>query len=174
MEIWVLLIIAIRSKLPEAVENMEKRIMKFALNPLMPTVKQSEIVCDLINKKNMLVNLKVLSDRIEEHLEEEKLNLLKSFLSERERVHTYCLKNKCDPTEFVRKIFDYAKEGVAPLEALRLNREKMEKDYSDLMLVSMTMLTIKRMLALVSASAIPYGAMITLKQYDNKSTASAV
>lgn len=146
MEIWVLLIIAINGKLSEAVEAMERRIMKIALNPNMETRHQSELVSDLINKKNMLVNLKVLYDRIEEELEEGKLSFLKAFLSERVSVDEYCLKNRCDPTEFVNRIFEYAGEGSAPLKRLRLTVGKMEEDYSFLPIVYMTFSMIKKML----------------------------
>ncbi len=149
MEIWVLLIIAVKSKLGEAVENVEKKIMQIALNPYMQAKIQSSKISELINKKNMLVNLKVLYDRIEENIDAEKLVFLRRFLSARENVDEYCLKNRCDPTEFANNVLSFANEGSIPLKKLRLTVGKMEEDYSSIPLVYMTLLMIKRMLSTV-------------------------
>jgi hypothetical protein len=147
VEIWVLLIIAIKSKLYEAVQRTDKKIMHIALNPNMQASRQSAIVSDLINKKNMLVNLKVLYDRIEEKIDESKLKVIKDFLYAREDVDEYCLKNTCDPIAFTNMVLSYANEGADVLRGLKLTVGKMEEDYMSLPLVYMTLLMIKRMLA---------------------------
>lgn len=145
MEIWVLLIIAIKSKLGEAVKNMEKKIMRVAFNHSMPAEKQSRIVSDLINKKNMLINLKVLSDRIEESLEKSKLDIIKEFLSAREEA--YSIENKRTRGEFIELVLSLADEGAQPLRALKLTVGKMEEDYLSLPLVYMTLMMIRRKLS---------------------------
>jgi hypothetical protein len=145
VEIWVLLIIAIKSKLGEAVKNMEKKIMRVALNHSMPAEKQSRIVSDLINKKNMLINLKVLSDRIEESLEKSKLDIIKEFLSAREEA--YSIENKRTRGEFIELVLSLADEGAQPLRAIKLTVGKMEEDYLSLPLVYMTLMMIRRKLS---------------------------
>ena len=146
MEIWVLLIISIRNKLEEVVARAEKRIMKVALNPSIDAFKQCEIVSELINKKNMLVNLKVLNDRICEALSEEKLEFIKEFLSIREDVDEYCLKNTTSPSALINTALTYAEEGALPLRQLGFTVGKMQEDYGSFPLVAMNMAVIKRLI----------------------------
>ncbi len=146
MEIWVLLIIAVKSKLHEAVKRTDKKIMHIALNPNMQAKRQSSMISELINKKNMLVNLKVLYDRITEKMDVNKLKVIKDFLQTRESIDEYCLKNTCDPITFINTVLSYANEGADILRGLRLTVGKMEEDYMSLPLVYMTLLMLKRML----------------------------
>jgi hypothetical protein len=111
----------------------------------MPAEKQSRIVSDLINKKNMLINLKVLSDRIEESLEKSKLDIIKEFLSAREEA--YSIENKRTRGEFIELVLSLADEGAQPLRALKLTVGKMEEDYLSLPLVYMTLMMIRRKLS---------------------------
>lgn len=149
MEVWVLLIISIRNKLKDAVEKAEKKIMAIALNPTMSAQMQSSLISDLINKKNMLVNLKVLGDRIEEGLDRDKYLYVKDFVDARENTHEYCLKYRCNPSEFASTALAYANEGADVLRKLRLTVGKMEEDYLSLPLVYMTLMMVKRMLSVV-------------------------
>ena len=144
MEIWVLLIILIRNKLDQAVIRAERKIMKVALNPTIDALKQSAQVCDLINNKNMLVNLKVLYDRIEMVLQGEKLDFIKEFLAIRDDVDEYCLKRRTTPSALIDKVLSFANEGSLPLKNLGITVGKMEEDYGSLTLVAMSMAALKR------------------------------
>jgi hypothetical protein len=123
--------------------------MEIALNPNMQAKIQSSLLTDLIDKKNMLVNLKVLNDRIEENLDKEKLDFIKDFVGTREKIDEYCLKYRCNPSQLANKALAFANEGAEILRNLRLTVGKMEEDYLSLPLVYMTLMMIKRMLASV-------------------------
>ena len=147
VEIWVLLIIFIRNKLDELVFRAERKIMKVALNPTVDALKQSARVSELINNKNMLVNLKVLYDRIEDKLRGERLDFIKNFLYNRDDLDEYCIKNKTTPTQLLDTVISYAGEGALPLKSLGFSVGKMEEDYGSITIVAMGMLTIKRILS---------------------------
>ena len=144
MEIWVLVIIAIRSKLDESVKRAERKIMKIALNPTIDALKQSAIISDLINNKNMLVNLKVLYDRISDALQSEKMDFLTKIVSLRDNVDAYCFENKTTPGAIIEKIHAYTDEGAMPLRKLGITVGKLQDDYGDLPLVALSQMTIKR------------------------------
>ena len=137
MEIWVLVIIAIRNKLEEAVKRAQNKIMKIALNPTIDALKQSAIISELINNKNMLVNLKILYDRIEEKLGAEDLNFLKEFALIREDVEGFCIKNMISPALAIEKVEKLTNIGTMPLKKLGLTVGKMEEDYESLPLVAL-------------------------------------
>ena len=172
MEIWVLLIIAIRIKLEDAAERVEKRIMKVALNPTIEAERQSAIVSDLINKKNMIVNLKVMYDRIENVLSAEDIAFLIKFMRVRDDLDSFCIANKMTPTQLSEKVIQIADEGAKPLRRLGLTVGKMEDDYSMLPIVSMTLFSIKRIMSRLKAST--PGIDLALKNVDLRLSAPLV
>lgn len=153
MEIWVLVIIAIRNKLEEAVKRAQNKIMKVALNPTIDALKQSAIISDLINNKNMLVNLKILYDRIEEELGADKLQFLKDFTLIREDIDGFCIKNMTSPSLVIQKVEEFTAIGAMPLKKLGLTVGKMEEDYEILPLVALSLSAIKRTIGRIKKKA---------------------
>lgn len=153
MEIWVLVIIAIRNKLEETVKRAQNKIMKIALNPTIDALKQSAIISELINDKNMLVNLKILYDRIEEELGPESLNFLKEFALIREDIDEFCIKNMISPSLAIQKVEEFTEQGTMPLKKLGLTVGKMEEDYESLPLVALSLSAIKRTIRRIKKKA---------------------
>ena len=134
MKLWVLLVCAVRRRLEDEVDRVDKEIFKTALNPHLPAKIQSDRVVELINRKNMLINLKVLYDRLSDALGEDKVKLLSSA-SGAKRVEKYLTDKKLTPYSYSRRLQLAAEEGVAVLCGLGFCPSKMREDYGDLFVV---------------------------------------
>ncbi len=81
MKYWILLVFRLLTGLDKRIERCDKVIERIALSPFGDTMAQYEEILSQMNKKNKLINLKVMSERIKSALATEDYFLLCKYAS---------------------------------------------------------------------------------------------
>ncbi len=152
MQFWVLLVIAVRRRLEGEVRRYDSLIYKTALDPHLPAIVQSARMTELIDTKNMLLNLKVIYDRLCEALDAEKIGLLKSASCAKFAVD-YVSAHSLTPYEYSLKLQRASAEGVRVLTSLGLYPSKMRDCYGSLKVVKHAIVGVESALDEIDRSA---------------------
>jgi hypothetical protein len=152
MKFWVLLVVAVRRRLEGEVKRYDSLIYKTALDQHLPAIVQGARMNKLIDTKNMLLNLKVIYDRLCTALGEEKIELLKSA-SNPQFVVKYVSEHAISPFEYSLMLQRASEEGVKTLASLGLYPSKMRECYGSLNVVKHTAVVVEKALDEIDKSA---------------------